>query len=449
MARITSLNAHEAPPDAVRLRYKQYSKATPSEVEADTSIVDLQSLSPDNLSSGMVLVRSISVEDLQPAFGEFIRTSAAHDPPQQSIPVYTHQSVTGLLMVPSLFPPAVQKELLTRLFHRDLSNSAHKTNLHLHYDMKYPVQANGVTEYRDVTASLDESSNQRVMSLFEDSQTRTFPPKDPEVHKPLTMQAVLNKKLRWVTLGGQYDWTAKVYPAERPPAFPEDIAKLLRAAFPETEPEAAILNLYSPGNTLSPHRDVSEECDAGLISVSFGCDGLFLISHDDGQGCEIIRLRSGDAVYMDGTSRFAWHAVPKIVPGTCPSWLADWPCIPGGEHESRYESWKGWMAAGVFGEIRIIEANLEAFNEKVGQSKLPGAKQRLSKQRDTGAHSVRHFSERNSCFEGKKCSGTTEEIEPRLSRASNAPGVADAIQKLPLIRDDEGCSYVEHAKAVP
>ncbi|KAL4922817.1 hypothetical protein BDW62DRAFT_3270 [Aspergillus aurantiobrunneus] len=347
MTRITSLNAHEVPPESVRLRYKHYQKTSLSEIDADATIVDLQSLDPDQLPSSIALVRSLFTEDLQPAFIRFAGAcEQTEEPLQRSIPVFTHQSVTGLLMVPSLFPPPLQMELLTRLFHRDLSNSAHKTNLHLHYNVTYPVQTDGITEYRDTTASLDETLGQRAMSFFEDTQTRTLSPKDPEVHKPLTVQNVLNKKLRWATLGGQYDWTAKVYPAERPPAFPADIAELLRAAFPETEPEAAILNLYSPGNTLSPHRDVSEECDAGLISVSFGCDGLFLISHDDGVGCEIIRLRSGDAVYMDGTSRFAWHAVPKIVPDTCPSWLANWPCIPGDEESvSRFKAWKGWMSS--------------------------------------------------------------------------------------------------------
>ncbi|KAL4752790.1 hypothetical protein BDW72DRAFT_58694 [Aspergillus terricola var. indicus] len=344
MARITGLNAHEAPPDAVRLRYKQYLKASLSEVEADTGIVDLQSLNPDALPEHIALVRKITTEDLQPAFDKFVKSSPTQEPLEKSIPVFTHRSVTGLLMVPSLFSPTVQMELLNRLFHRDLSNSAHKTNLHLHYDVMYPVQSDGGIEYCDTTTSLNKSLNQQPISFFEDCQTRTFYPKDPEVHKSLSMQSVLTKKLRWVTLGGQYDWTAKEYPAERPPAFPEDIAEILRAAFPETEPEAAILNLYSPGNTLSPHRDVSEECDAGLISVSFGCDGLFLISHDDGAGCEIIRLRSGDAVYMDGTSRFAWHAVPKILPETCPLWLADWPCVPDGENGPRLKAWKGWMA---------------------------------------------------------------------------------------------------------
>ena len=235
-------------------------------------------------------------------------------------------------MIPSLFPPTVQTELLSRLLHRDLPNPEHKTNLHLHYDVTYPEISPGSKHHR---------------SFFADDSLRMLQPKDPQVHKPLSIQNVLEKKLRWVTLGGQYDWTAKVYPSDPPPPFPQDVAKLLRAAFPQTDAQAAILNLYSPGDTLSAHRDVSEECDVGLISVSFGCDGLFLISHDDGNGAEVIRLRSGDTVYMDGTSRFAWHGVPKILPGTCPSWLASWPCVdedPSDFGSSPYEMWKGWMS---------------------------------------------------------------------------------------------------------
>ncbi|CEN62019.1 Putative Oxidoreductase, 2OG-Fe(II) oxygenase family family (AFU_orthologue; AFUA_6G07990) [Aspergillus calidoustus] len=343
MARIKDLNAHEVPPEAIRLRYKHYHKASLVDINADLAIVDLQALDLENLPTEVSLVRQISPADLEPAFAKFFdQSTRADEPLPQSIPVYTHQSVTGLLMVPSLFPPSVQVELLSRLLHRDLPNSDHKTNLHLHYDVTYPVKIEDGVKYQTKTPKA--TPREQPLSFFEDDQTRIFRPKDPNVHKPFTMQTTLTKKLRWVTLGGQYDWTAKVYPSERPPAFPEDIASLLRAAFPETEPEAAILNLYSPGNTLSPHRDVSEECDAGLISVSFGCDGLFLISHDNGEGCEVIRLRSGDAVYMDGTSRFAWHAVPKIIPSTCPAWLQDWPCIDGDESVERYEAWKGWMA---------------------------------------------------------------------------------------------------------
>lgn len=249
-------------------------------------------------------------------------------------------------MIPSMFPPTVQIELLSRLFHRDLSNPQHQTNLHLHYDVTYPDQVReDVTQHDHASSTSSCSPDSQPPSFFQDDLARAIYPKDPDVHKPLTVKNILDKKLRWVTLGGQYNWTIKEYPPDSPPPFPEDIAKLLLASFPETDSQAAILNLYSAGDTLSVHRDVSEECDKGLISVSFGCDGLFLISHDNGDGCEIIRLRSGDTVYMNGASRFAWHGVPKIIPATCPSWLADWPSSPNDRSDtSRYETWRGWMS---------------------------------------------------------------------------------------------------------
>lgn len=103
------------------------------------------------------------------------------------------------------------------------------------------------------------------------------------------------------------------------------------------------------------HRDVSEETDKGLISLSFGCDSLFMIAPNDvgkmsdeekkaagfGDGQKeylLLRLRSGDAIYMTKDSRFAWHGVPKVLKGTCPDYLEDWPAEDG-----KYEEWRGWM----------------------------------------------------------------------------------------------------------
>lgn len=110
------------------------------------------------------------------------------------------------------------------------------------------------------------------------------------------------------------------------------------------QPEAAIMNLYCPGDTLSMHRDVAEYCDAGLVSVSIGCDALFVIGLDGELASEepraqVLRLRSGDAAYMTGTSRLAWHGVPQVIAGTCPEWLREWPAGEGEE----YEAWRGWM----------------------------------------------------------------------------------------------------------
>lgn len=215
----------------------------------------------------------------------------------------------------------MQKDLLSCLLHRDLSDPKHKTNLHLHYDVSYPPD----------NSSFFSASPPSI----------SFHPKDTNVHKPLSVKAGLEKKIRWVTLGGQYDWTNKVYPAEEPPEFPRDVAGLVRDVFTDMEPQAAIVNLYSPGDTLSLHRDLSEEVDKGLVSISLGCDAIFLIGlHDEVSGktqSAVLRLRSGDALYMTGESRFAWHAVPKIVSDTCPAYLSSWPA-------EEYPEWKGWMS---------------------------------------------------------------------------------------------------------
>lgn len=52
----------------------------------------------------------------------------------------------------------------------------------------------------------------------------------------------------------------------------------------------------------------------------------------------LLRLRSGDAIYMSEDARYAWHGVPKVLKGTCPDYLADWPAGDG-----QYDDWRGWM----------------------------------------------------------------------------------------------------------
>lgn len=236
---------------------------------------------------------------------------------------------TGLLIIPNMVPPEIQTILLEKMLHRDLSNPTHQTNLHLHYTLPYPA---------------DSAS---FFSMAPESD-QTFTPKDPSVHKPLNARQVLQRRLHWVTLGGQYDWTNRVYPDERPPTFPQDISAFLDALFPDTDAQAAIVNFYTPGDTMMMHRDVSEFTDRGLVSLSLGCDGLFMIAPNGWKpvaGEEsaekeylLLRLRSGDAIYMTQESRYAWHGVPKVLPGTCPDYLENWPAKDG-----EYTEWEGWM----------------------------------------------------------------------------------------------------------
>lgn len=253
----------------------------------------------------------------------------------------------GLFIYPSLYPTELQIALLEKLLHRDLNNPDHKTNLHLHYHMPAKRATDG--------------SSDLYSSFFKLDPRSIVEPRDTVVHRPLTISQVLEKKLRWITLGGQYDWTQKVYPDETPPTFPPDIADLLRGAFPSVDPQAAILNLYSPGDTLSLHRDVSEDCDRGLISLSIGCDAIFMLANTNGSEIVTIRLRSGDVILMSNESRYAWHAVPKVIPDTCPEQLRSWPAT---QVDSEYNKWQNWLAN------KRINLNVRQMREELSHTSV-------------------------------------------------------------------------------
>ena len=251
-------------------------------------------------------------------------------------------NILGLLVIPSLIPEDAQRILLSKLLHRDLADQRHKTNVHLHH----------LLPYHATERSLPKTTCDSFFNMSPES-SELFLPIDEAIHEHLTVSQFLERKLRWLTLGGQYNWTEKKYSTEKAPPFPEDIANFIHHVFPHMKPEAAILNVYTPGDTLSVHRDVSEESDNELISISFGCDGIFVVGLESEKGeepnCFVVRLHSGDAVVMSGPARFAWHGVPKVIRKTCPGSLSDWPAIAGDErtipiYEDPHEAWRGWMS---------------------------------------------------------------------------------------------------------
>ncbi|PVH95151.1 hypothetical protein DM02DRAFT_537962 [Periconia macrospinosa] len=293
---MTNLDPHERPPDGIRAVYKKYQKMKSYQLALDPDIVDLPGQSLPNRDPKIRVVKELDPGSLQ------------------CTNIKTCQ--VGLHIIPSLLPSEIQLILLSRLLHRDLSHPSHLTNIHNHYNVSYPP------------------GNSSFFTLPPNSPDIVAHPIDPSIHRPVTTLQLLNKKMRWVTLGGQYDWTKKNYPNSPPPPFPSDIGQLLEDVFTDTKAEAAIVNLYSPGDTLSMHRDVAESSATGLISVSLGCDAVFIIGTTSSSSSECrdddaaiqenvvaLRLRSGSAVYMSGPSRFAWHGVPQIIPGTCPEAL--------------------------------------------------------------------------------------------------------------------------------
>ncbi|KPI37756.1 Alpha-ketoglutarate-dependent dioxygenase abh1 [Cyphellophora attinorum] len=305
---VDTSDAYSKPPDALKVRFKFWQKASIANIETSADITE----SKPSHDTYDVCSGSNGDMEVTPAMVSYATQRA-----------FEVEDFPGLIIYPDMLPPSLQVGLLNRLLHRDLSNPEHMTNVHLFHHMQYPDTVGPETA--------------KVGSFFGMDPTHELLPKDTAVHKPLSIERLLSRKLRWMTLGGQYDWTNKKYPDEVPPAFPADIAQLLRTVFPDVDAQAAIVNLYTPGDILAVHRDVAEECDRGLISISIGCDALFLVGNEDGTKHATLRLRSGDAVVMSGTSRYAWHGVPKILPNTCPDYLREWP--------EEYPRWKGWMTS--------------------------------------------------------------------------------------------------------
>ncbi|KAI9851362.1 MAG: hypothetical protein M1838_003918 [Thelocarpon superellum] len=310
-------NAHAAPPSVLRDVYKYYQKIEPESVDREPDIVDFVRGITDEHWATIHHDGDVSAEVIVSSCGTVIDETSTIIQDLKDRPRYRSSTIPGLYIYPSLLPPTAQLALLSRLLHRDLSNPQHKTNVHLHYDIRYPHNAAHYAEevnpiYREQGMSATKPTIARPSFFTQDPTTPDIcqrkPPSGPQ---SLSAAAFLAKKLRWMTLGYQYDWTQKVYPDETPPPFPPDLVHLLQGLFPEMSPQAAIVNLYSPGDTLGLHRDVSEQCHRGLISASLGCDALFVagLEQPDGRPTYmVLRLRSGDVVYMTGAARLARNA---------------------------------------------------------------------------------------------------------------------------------------------
>ncbi|XP_016996053.2 nucleic acid dioxygenase ALKBH1 isoform X2 [Drosophila takahashii] len=139
----------------------------------------------------------------------------------------------------------------------------------------------------------------------------------------------MKSAMRWTTFGYHHNWDTKHYEERMQSQFPEDLGSLCRLfastlGYCDFKPEAAIVNYYPVGSTLSGHTDHSEPNQtAPLFSFSFGQTAIFLIG---GRTLEekptAVYLQCGDVMIMSGESRLCYHAVPRIMktrrPGNSP-----------------------------------------------------------------------------------------------------------------------------------
>ncbi|XP_062149852.1 alpha-ketoglutarate-dependent dioxygenase alkB isoform X1 [Alnus glutinosa] len=136
------------------------------------------------------------------------------------------------------------------------------------------------------------------------------------------LASVLLQKLRWSTLGLQFDWSKRNYnvslPHNKIPDALCHLAKRMAApAMPKGEefhPEAAIVNYFGMADTLGGHLDDMEaDWSKPIISLSLGCKAIFLLGGKSREDPPLAMfLRSGDIVLMAGEARECFHGVPRI-----------------------------------------------------------------------------------------------------------------------------------------
>ncbi|CAN6472352.1 unnamed protein product [Victoria cruziana] len=195
-----------------------------------------------------------------------------------------------------------------------------------------PVDLSQVTDFRSVLDSLSREGvlPPAIHKLPDDSGLSIFTFDDhPEEgyctingspHKRLPASMLL-RKLRWSTLGMQFDWSKRGYDVSLPHGtIPDMLSKisrrLARLAVPNGEfhPEAAIVNYYGPDDTLGGHVDDMEaDWTKPIVSISLGCKAVFLLggNHRDHPPIAMF-VRTGDVVLMAGAARKCFHGVPRI-----------------------------------------------------------------------------------------------------------------------------------------
>ncbi|CAK9083843.1 unnamed protein product [Durusdinium trenchii] len=135
------------------------------------------------------------------------------------------------------------------------------------------------------------------------------------------------ERLRWVTLGQQYDWSSRSYLSDERPlpellvSFASRAVELLRLAgeihsMPRFQ--AAICNLYHaarrPSDRLGGHRDdVEEDATSPLVTISIGLPCVFLLGKDTRTSRPLpLLFTAGSMLVLTKRARQAFHGVPSI-----------------------------------------------------------------------------------------------------------------------------------------
>ncbi|MFC1420754.1 alpha-ketoglutarate-dependent dioxygenase AlkB family protein [Streptacidiphilus cavernicola] len=90
------------------------------------------------------------------------------------------------------------------------------------------------------------------------------------------------------------------------------------AAAADYTPDTALINFYDRDARMGMHQDKDERSDAPVVSLTVGDSCVFRFGNTEGRGRPYadVELRSGDLFVFGGPSRYAYHGVPTVRPGS-------------------------------------------------------------------------------------------------------------------------------------
>ncbi|RKO97715.1 hypothetical protein CXG81DRAFT_14667 [Caulochytrium protostelioides] len=247
---------------------------------------------------------------------------------------YTVATVPGLIIIPNALTPSAQCYLAAASLEQ-WSREPNVSNLHAHWDVPdhgiwnaAQAQPDQIIPLKtDFPPSAPSSRSQPIKDgSLSVAAGYEASPSPSSVDLTALSCSELMDRMRWSSLGMQYNWSRQEYYTDRVAPIPPLLVALTRAIVGATahlthytadqwRPQGGIINFYGPHDALMAHQDRSEvNMTAPLVSLSLGQDAVFLMGSQTREDTPTaFRVRSGDIILFGGPARLNFHGVPRIM----------------------------------------------------------------------------------------------------------------------------------------
>ncbi len=171
------------------------------------------------------------------------------------------------------------------------------------------------------------SGQRRLVENCREWTRGPVPMRHPKVGRGGQM-SVKMVSLGWHWLPYRYSRTADDLDGQPVAPFPEELSVMARrgvtdaygdpAQGDEYEPDAVLINFYDEAAKMGLHQDKDEKSDAPVVSLSLGDTCVFRFGNTENRNkpWTDVELKSGDLLVFGRESRYAFHGVTKVLPGT-------------------------------------------------------------------------------------------------------------------------------------